>query len=338
MKQMMRTRNVNELRMFQGGIVLVVVAYVFHGLIMRLPEGDRSSMWTGIITIYNFFRSLIYPGFAILFLYMLRHKNPGSVFLVILAGLLPLHQIIFLGRREVTATFCLTIGLALFFNRRWAPPQWTVLAILLFTVFALPFTGVYRRIAQDHDWGELLQIDAKQFFKEYLEEGGNLELKNAAYIIQYAKRTENYQYGFGYWDNLVFNFIPAHIIGEKFKSLLMTKPREFMKEKLSGYYSYTPPTGSTYTGIADAFLQFGYWGCLFFFLMGYYFKHLWFASVQGGSLYTQIFYIQMVSPAMLAITHGTINFPAEFFYNLIFLNLLMLYAKKRNVAYLSLSR
>ncbi|NET53987.1 MAG: hypothetical protein F6K09_36800 [Merismopedia sp. SIO2A8] len=106
--------SVDSNKLFLGGIVLVLIGYGANFLIFQLPEAVREeTQWTGIITIYAFFRRLIYPGFTIIILSTLRHPTVAKIILTACAAAIPLQLIIFYGRREATATFVLTIGLSL---------------------------------------------------------------------------------------------------------------------------------------------------------------------------------------------------------------------------------
>ena len=55
-------------------------------------------------------------------------------------------------------------------------------------------------------------------------------------------------------------------------------------------YGYEIPEGSTITGIADSFLQFGWFGWLFFVVAGWFARSLFEAAEAGGSLYAQLLY------------------------------------------------
>ena len=320
--------NFSEKKMFQGGIAFVCVAYFFHFKILKLPEEIRNeSNWFGIITVYYFFRCLIYPGFTIIFLRTLASLNWFNLMATLLAGALPLNLIIFEGRREVTATFLLTIGLSLFFKKKWCPPRLLVSIALFSTMIAIPLIGIYRGVAKNRDWAKLSEVNFKEEFLKYMKEGETLELRNAGYMIQYALETNSYALGAGYWDAMVFRFVPAQFLGKNFKDSLMIRPRDLIRNELESRVSYKIPTGLTYTGIGDAFLQFGFLGSLFFFLLSFFFKKLWIKAA-SGNLYRQIFYIQLISPAMLTATHDTVGFLPNLTFNILFLGILGWYAKK----------
>ncbi|MBW4545034.1 MAG: hypothetical protein KME25_11390 [Symplocastrum torsivum CPER-KK1] len=314
-------------KLFQGGIVFVLIGYVSYFLIMRQPEAAReNTQWTGIITIYAFFSTLIYPGLTILLSSTLRHPTISKLILTAFAAALPLHTIILYGRREPTATFILTIGLSLYFIRKLVPPRWLVISFVVIALFAIPLTGTYRAIAKTGDWSQLQEIQPLETLENFVKNQEILELKNAALLMDAAVRTNQYGYGIEYWNSLIFRFVPAQLVGANFKKLLQIELANYDLETL---YRYKMTTGITITGIGDAFTQFDYMGCLFFFCLAWFFKTLWFSANYKNSITSQIFYVSLFSPSMLSVTHGTVGFIPDFVFNLIFLSLVIIYASRK---------
>jgi hypothetical protein len=170
------------------------------------------------------------------------------------------------------------------------------------------------------------RIDVVENFRRYLTEPSVLELRNAAFIID---STINFGLGTAYWDQLVFRFVPAQILGRSFKEGLMfrTSDERLRQEMASKAYRIMP--GSTTTGMADSFREFGYFGALFFAVLAVVFKSLWRASLYRNAIFAQLLYIQISTSAMRAITHQTVDFLPGVVYNLIFLGLAALYARQR---------
>ena len=91
---------------------------------------------------------------------------------------------------------------------------------------------------------------------------------------------------------------------------------------------YDIPGGSTVTGMADSFQQFGWFGCIFFAALGLLFKTLFRATQQPNAVFAQLFYILIATSAMRAVTHQTLDFLPGMVYYAIFLGLLFLYARE----------
>lgn len=67
---------------------------------------------------------------------------------------------------------------------------------------------------------------------------------------------------------------------------------------------YNALTGTTETGMADAFQSFWYFGALKFFLIAYLLARLW-ASAKEGQAAGQIVYMLSIVPAMHVVSHQT---------------------------------
>ena len=316
-------------KLFFGGIVFVLIGYITAFLIFQLPEAVRNnSQWTGIITIYAFFGGLVYPGFTIILLSTLQRPTPAKILLTAISAALPIHAIVLFGRREPTATFILTIGLCLYFFYRYVPPRWLAIAMITVALLVIPLTGDYRSIAKTNNWDRLLDIQPIENLQKFVEKGDVLEFRNAALLIDAASITGRYGYGTDYWNSFIFRFVPAQILGKNFKNALQFKI-SIVNYNYQILYNYDIPSGSTFTGIADAFVQFNYFGSLFFLVLGHLFKSLWISAIHRYSITSQLFYVSFVTPAMISVTHGTTRFPQDLIFYYIFLGALIIYSRQK---------
>ena len=321
-------RPVNLDRLFHGGLVFIAVSYFFNHLISQMTEEQTGgSQWTGPVTIYGFFAGLIYPAFAICLFTAFRTNGWLAWFCVVVAAIQPLQASVLAGRRETTVLFLLTLALTLYYYRGIKPPRLAIVFSVLSAMLIIPATGTYRSIAAERDWEQIGQMDLVGNFEYYLNSESILELRNAALVMEATRLAGEYQYGAAYWDQLVFRFIPAQLVGKGLKDSLMFQPSdEHLKAELAKL-GYDVPGGSTLTGMADAFQQFGWFGCIFFAGMGLLFKTLFRATQAPNPIFAQLFYILTATSAMRAITHQTIDFLPGLVYYTIFLGLLWLYVR-----------
>jgi hypothetical protein len=317
---------VDEGRLFHGGLAFVACGIGFS-YVLSHTEVQTSEMggWTGPATIYGFFQQLCYPGFAICLTLALRRPTLTLLSATLLACIVPVQSLIY-GRREPAALFALTIGLTLYFQMRLRPARWLMLILIIAAALAIPATATYRRFQIQNDWESVRQIDPVENFKEFLNQESVLELRNAAMLIEATRRSRDYQCGAGYWNHLVFRYVPAQLLGQNFKqSLMLHSLSDGVERELAGM-DYVNPAGSTVTGMGDAFQQFGYWGCLFFAGLAVFFQRLWRAAMHPRALFTQLLYMQSCTCAMRALTHWTLDFLPGLLYNAIFLGAALLYA------------
>ena len=320
------SRAVDETRLFHAGLVFVACGLAFsHVLAHTDIQTNEFGGWTGPATIYGFFQQLCYPGFAICLMVALRQPGLFSIGSVLVAAVVPMQSILF-GRREPAVLFLLTIGLTFYFQWGLKPARWIIATVLGFSLLAVPATATYRRFQLEGDWQAVRHIDLVSHFKDFLNEESVLELRNAAMLIEATRRSGEYELGAGYWNHLVFRYIPGQLLGAGFKeSLMLPVHREGLERELSGM-DYVNPTGSTVTAMGDSFQQFGYFGCLFFLGTGLFFRRLWPAAASRNALLAQLLYIQSCTCAMRAVTHWTLDFLPGLAYNFIFLGAAAVYA------------
>jgi hypothetical protein len=316
------SKPVNNQRLFDVGIVFILIAYYFeHKISMMTEEETGGTMWTGRVTIYGFFASLILPGFAIALRTALKEGTLVAWLATIAGAIKPI-----LTARENTALFILIIALCFYFERRKTPPRLVIIGVLIAATIIIPATGIYRGAVAEEGLQAVTKIDYVQNFKDFLSDESVLELRNAAMIIDATRHDGNYEWGRAYWDQIIFRFVPAQLLGAEFKDRLMFVSIE---DRLSGEIhnsNYVANRGSTFTGMGDSFQQFGWFGCLFFAFMAVIFKSLWLAAQQKQAVFAQLFYIQITTSGMRALTHQTLDFLPGMIYNGIFLGLAFIYA------------
>ncbi len=315
-------------RLFYGGLAFVAINFYFSALIAGMTEEETGgSRWTGKVTIYDFFGTLIYPGFAICLMTALRTGRLFPWLATLVAAIHPLETSLLAGRREMTVLLLMTLALALFYQRGIKPPRAGIVFVVLVAMVFIPATGSYRALSGDRDWEGVRNIDLVDNFKRFLNQESVLELRHAAVVMEATRQSGIYYYGEGYWDQMVFRFVPAQILGKEFKDSLMFLPSDELTQNELAKLNYIMPTGSTLTGMADSFQQFGWLGCVFFAGMGLLFKNFFSASVQPNATFAQLFYIQIGTSAMRAVTHQTLDFLPGLTYYAIFLGLLSFYAR-----------
>jgi hypothetical protein len=291
---------------------------------MEIVVSEAGGM-TGAGTIVLFFQQLVFPGFAICLRLALERPTLANV-LASLAGIVLPVQIAIGGRREPTVLLGMTIMLGLYFARHIRPPRWLIPLAMAAAMLAIPATGTYRGLHAEKNWEGIRQIDLVGNFKRFLTEESILELRNGAAVIEATKALGTYQYGAGYWNHMVFRYVPAQLVGPELKGRLKIAVSWDIVEAGATETGFQLSRGSTITGMGDSFQQFGWFGCVFFALMAVLFRTLWVAALSPGALFAQLLYIATCTSAMRAVTHWTLDFLPGLVYNVIFLGLGVVYA------------
>jgi hypothetical protein len=324
----------DDRKLFIAGIMLMAQAWFFNFLLSRTTVQIAANYnWTGPATIYLFFIQAGNIAFVIFLLQALKRPEFLNIICTAIAGW-PLFSTVLIGRRQPTMTFAIILGISLFLVRRCLPPRWLIVIAILMVTFLIPLFGELRggtwNLIFSGNWQEILSVTQRAFNSQ--QKGDILELRNAALVIDIANRTGLYGFGTGWWDSIVFQFVPGQIVGFDFKKSLQFNLWDTYSQALGNLYGYIRPNGSTIPGVGDCFLEFGYLGCGIFGLTAYMFKHLWISAVYQKSTFSRVFYMGLVSPGMVGLTHGIGRFFQEAIFQLIFVGLAFYYARPSTLA------
>jgi hypothetical protein len=301
-------------------------AYFYHA-ISRLPEEmTQNTQWTGLPVAYLFFARMLTYGFALSVLLFARNGSRLALIIALYGATFYLDRIVIGGRRQDTGEFFLMILLAWWFQRNRCIPRPLMLAGLILGALFVNSVGDYRALSSDSNGPKLNEVSNIDFLGNLsqLTEHGGPELTNAVYAIAGVDRTLEFDFGIYHWNQLVFAYVPAQLVGAELKSSL------YLPLAVPAYeeFLYTPPLGSTQTGFSDAYQSFWYFGCLKFFLIAFVMQKLWWAA-RDGNLLAQLLYMLMPMAALEAITHTTQNFVGPWVHIGIFLLPAMLLTRRR---------
>ena len=323
------TVELSETRLLQAGFALTVIGACASIAVQRAAATYQGQLWTGQITIYDFFATLELPGAVIALTLALRRGGLVPWILTGIAFLPPLQTVLFAGRRETASYLLIAVGLTIYYRTRWTPPRVTIAAALVFAMLIIPAVGRYRDISAKEGGAALAKIDLLGNFGSFTKHSSVLELRNAAMLIEETEATSAYELGTGYWDEVVWRYVPAQLLGTDFKRSLMFHYNELDQQKGLKQLGYVEALGSTSTGVGDSFVQFGFAGCIFFLIVGVLMRSLWVASLCRGGIFAQLLYITSVTSAMRAVTNQTTDFLPGLIFNFIFIGAAVRYAMIR---------
>ena len=282
-------------------------AYFYYQVSLLAEEATltHGGAWTGIITIYVFFATMLTFGLVLALLSYLQEPSRWALLIVLFDLMFYLDRIIMRGRRQAAVEFLVILGLASWFHHRKLPPRWAVALVLITGALWVNSVGQYRStmIAKEGlGFRGVLAIDFVDNFKSIFSVGGE-ELKNAVYDIQGADRLASFDFGLSHWNGFVHNYIPGQIVGNDFKKGLMFE----FDDAAYREFSHIPHYGSTHTGMSDSFASFWYFGALKFFIISFVMAKLYRAANQGH-LVAQMLLMLVFVGALESITHTTDRF------------------------------
>ncbi|MFZ4641496.1 MAG: hypothetical protein ACOYMP_14025 [Nodosilinea sp.] len=328
----------DDQKLFHVAILFTIIGYLCAALTAAyFATWSGGGQLSGAGTIYIFFGQLIYLAFPIFLMQLLSRPtrlilSPSTLLPLVgtVVSVFPIVQTVLAGRRQPTVTFMVIVGLSFFLQRRLLPPRWAVIALIAMGGYLIPLIAQLRaefwQLLFSGDW-QALQT-AVEISTTKLQEGENLDLRNAAVLMDSVSRTGEFGWGTSFWDAVVFQFVPGQLVGLDFKRSLQFNWVPI--QQIYQNYGYSSYVGSVITGIGDAFTEYWYFGCLIFALLGYLFKHLWISSVYFGSRVAALLMISLISPAMVSVSHGIGRFCQEAVFNIGAVWLIVAYARVRH--------
>ena len=183
---------------------------------------------------------------------------------------------------------------------------------MILSFLIIPSMGQYRQILKSSGDATTFfqrlfsEMDFKKNLKDFYSNAESIELVNGGYVIDYTYRTSGYTMGTGYWNEIVFRFVPAQIVGKETKKSLMVD-FDLFTTKRNDIREYNPNyiVGGTSTGIADAFREFDYLGCLFFFFIAMFMKKIWFTINETKNHFIQVLYAILLIDGIISVTHSS---------------------------------
>jgi hypothetical protein len=320
----------DDKRLTHVAVVFTLIGWLFAQLAgAYIANWQGGGQLSGAGTIYLFFAQLIYVAFAIFFIKFLQRPNTVNLLGTLIAGY-PILLTVLGGRRQPTLTFLVILGLSVWLVRRRLPPRWLLLVLTVAGIYLIPLIAYLRggfwSLVFSGDW-QALQIALQTSFGD-IQDGEGLELRSAVVLMDWASQNWRFGFGRGLWDAVVFQFVPGQLVGYEFKESLQFNWLDI--QRVFGDYDYSIFVGATITGIGDAFTEFWYFGCLVYALIGYLFKHLWTSAVYFRSMVSALLMIGLVSPSMIAVSHGLGRFCQEAVFQIGVVCLIILYARVRS--------
>ncbi|UZD71196.1 hypothetical protein [Brucella sp. JSBI001] len=290
----------SERRLIRAAAGLSVFGAVFYFLLSRLP-GDVSigMQMTGMPVVYLFFAQLMPYGLGIALLCCVRRPSWFALAIILFDLVFYFDRILVTGKRAEAIQLLLMILLAFWFYRRMVVPRVIMFVGIFAGTFLMTSMGDYRQItraASGFVLDDIMQIDYTANFNETLERGG-LEMRNAVQRIDEIDRRLEFDYGKFHWNRIVFTFVPAQLVGAGIKDSLRLDTPQPSRD-------YNPVTGTTETGLVDAFSSFWYFGALKFFVLAWAMRRLW-ETAMADEMLGQLVYMMSIVPAMHAISHQT---------------------------------
>jgi hypothetical protein len=304
----------DEKKLYYAGAGLCLFGFFFQWKLWSLPEELLAqTQWSGATVKYLFFASVFKIGFITLWLSYLRQSRwvvwKYLVF-IIPCFLLFFEAAVLRGRRAGMMELASYLVISLWFVKRWSAPRWVIVSGLVAGLIFINAIGTYRAIMKKKELSlsQRLTLAANADYvsksMERLDESG-MEFKNYIYYRQVHVDEKFYDFGLTHWNQFVFNYVPAQLIGKKTKESLYIKLNDLSMSRIAKErYGHSFHIGTTLTGYKDAFGSFGWLGFVKFLIIGAMMGMLYRRAMQGAFL-GQLLYVYFLTKAMQTVSHGT---------------------------------
>lgn len=307
-------------RLQMAAAAFSLVGYYFWARVFDLAAEYTElygGQWTGIITIYVFLGSMLTIGLAIAIVLHIHKPSIISTSIILFDLLLILERVLFQARREVMMELFVFVMLFLWWRYRWLPPRTLIICTIVFGTLVVNSVGMIRGGLSNSETSSRIERSIEVFsnvgaFAENLQATlsdpmRSNEMLNAALMIEGAERRLAFDGGANLWNRFVHSYVPGQIIGSEMKRSLMIPSDDvaFLE------FGHVPHTGTTHTGIADAFRSFWYLGAGVFYLIGLIMSR-WFRAADAGNPAAQMIVLLITTKSLLAITHTTPHFFLHF--------------------------
>ena len=306
-------------RLIWGSATLSLLgAFFFYqvSLLAAVVTAEHGGAWTGIITIYAFFSKLLTVGMAIALILHFKKPSWPTMLILLFDLMFYLDRIIIKGRRAAMVELGLMLVMALWFSRRWLPPRWAMVTVLVLGALVINSIGDYRSTMLGEDrttWsgagiGEILEIDYLGNLRRLANgDAGVSDMTNAVMNIEAAEQTFSFDFGLVHWNSFVNILVPGQFVGHDVKRSLMID----FGDPAYSYFGYIQHSGSTISGISDAFMSFWYFGAVKFLLIGLIMSR-WYKAAERGNIVAQMILMLTVTKSLHVITHSTHGFFTTF--------------------------
>lgn len=288
---------------------------------LRAADAYRDvSQWSGGGTIVAFFSTIRYLAFALTALHFF-HRRSWLAFLMMAGNGLIIVMIAFgeFRRTDLISLLVVLAGLFAFLRGRMPPLLITLASGLSAVVAVYAITDirqVFGTALMDgesrlslYTTGVLLNINFLESIADALKLSPDIQ--NGINIVSYAIETLDFRYGAELWNDMVWQYIPAQLVGDEVKTYFLIGERASIYNVISNYFGYFQLTGTTRTGIGSAFLDFSLLGGVFFGLMGWAMAKI-FRRALSGDIISQAFYLALIPTVLVSFTHGYSFFFTQF--------------------------
>jgi len=294
--------------MYRCGIVCIIVGLVGNLGLARLSghilgagsaTGRQAIVFRGIPVMYYFLSVYGYLGLVLVASIALRLRS----WLLALPAVVPLifafGNVVIAGRRNEFVLVGVAVGSLLYFARDVAPPRLLAVALAPLAIAAMFLAPVYRNNTLTGRWDENRNISVSESLSRVVS-GSEGEFWTEAYEMEISDTEHKFQFGLGFYNTFVANFVPKLIVGDEFKEKLFVPVPSTARD--DNHLGWVIPFGMVPTGPFSVFEQFWYFGAACYYFLAKWLKRHWIRA-KAGDFLSALTYSVTVTAAVFAVTN-----------------------------------
>lgn len=239
---------------------------------LYLVSLDVEGEWRGLPVYLLYVGRFIWPVIIVIIVSYLIKPNKWKLIVLGISLIHPIYAMLFLGRRYEFGIIFISCATAYHLVTGWTPRRILVPAVLVIAIIMFTILPVIREETKKGNFREILEVELFHTLDLYFSGVKTNEFIEACYDLEGLYYSGQAGYGAGIWNGIITQYVPGSIIGQERKAeFLLPTPNmaEIRKEysSSSDHYFYLAPLGFN-----SLFLEFRFFGFLFYFLVGILFK------------------------------------------------------------------
>ncbi len=324
-------------KVFWGGAIAYLIGFcsafkrasVLGGFAEQFTGGAYyGSGLSGDFVKYNLLVPLINLGFVISFFATVRRFTMLRLWIILLMLPYPLATAIFLGRRSQTGTLAAGVLLSFMFVKGWHVPRIVFVLLICMMPLVVYYGGAYRSASQyGIDVDSITDSIRNSQSIDRVLAGEYSEFDVAVYYCAAAWQELAFNYGASLHNSIIYSYVPRQIVGESIKNSLYINTD--IREAVLQRYSWSRKHGSFATGPCDVFMQFAFFGALYYYVIGYLYGYLWNRAYGQHSLWAQLWYLVAIYWMIKSIVSSITGVLPLFMYTFVFMYVLTRFCRER---------
>ena len=264
---------VNETRFLQVTYAAAIISFIGWVLWYRQASAFSGRHWNSSLVYLYTLASQSRPAFTFSLCAIAFCRKKRLAIIPLLITLIPLTHFVVIGRRS--AIFYIAVNLlflATYILRRKLPAKLIALAVPL-GIFAFLLVPVYREAFPQGISAVQKRLEEKPItdaLGDFMGGNRTIEYYHASRAMYASYQANEYSYGAGFWNALVFQYVPGGLIGRDNKESLMIPEPQLRRLIILEYRDASlHRTYLALGGYQDSFQQFSFAGCFVFAIFAY---------------------------------------------------------------------